>query len=129
MSWLRFQNEYWSALRPTGFRQARVFDSADPALGYLPNDERGDDVLDGRKNRAAETPLDGRQERQPDRGPPRQRRDPQRGDWKGAQARPGWAGQIAELGPLASPPFRAVVDRPSRRRASHGFGRPADDAR
>ena len=85
MSWRRFHSECWFALRPTGFRQATGLDSAYPNW-VLPKDERGDDVLDGRENRGAETALDGRQEREPNREPARQRPEPQRRDRKGSSA-------------------------------------------
>src|SRR5271154_5398571 len=36
MSWRRFQSECWSALRPTGFRQATGLDSAHPHCAFCP---------------------------------------------------------------------------------------------
>ena len=128
MSWRRFQNECWFALRPTGFRQATGLDSADPNC-VLPKDERGDDVLDGRENRAAETSLDGRQERKPDREPARQRPEPQRRDRKGSSAWPGRARQVSGPRQFAPPLFGAVAGRASSRRAADGDGCAPDDAR
>ena len=95
----------------------------------LPNDERGDDVLDGRESRAAETALDGRQERKPNCRPARPWREPQRRDRKGSSAWLGGARQIPGPRQPASPPFSAVAGRPSRRCAASGDGRPSDDAR
>ena len=92
-------------------------------------DERGDDVLDGRENRATETTLDGRQKRQPNREPARPRRQPQCGDRKSSSAWPCGARQIARLGQLSPPPFGAVTCGASRGRAAPGDDCASDHAR
>src|ERR1700689_2486819 len=93
MSWGGFQIECWSALGPAG-------SSPGDGVGFcvlrrlwrgLTNEATNG--LDRRDSRTAQAALDRRQEREPDRGLARQRRDPKRRDRKGASAPPRGVGQ------------------------------------
>ena len=117
MSWGGFQIECWSALGPAG-------SSPGDGVGFcvlrrlwrgLTNEATNG--LDGRDSRTTQAALDRWQERESDRGPARQWRDPQCGDRKGASAGPCGPGQNAEREHSASSAPGAPASASGRRPA------------